>query len=172
MGTDKANIVVGERTMLAHVAAALEAVDDLVVVGGRSGLKGVRHLDDEEPGQGPLGGFLTGARSTRADVVIFAACDLPRLEPSTVETLVQALARSDAAYAVPLANGVRQWHLLAARRSAVGHLRERFDHGIRSLRRAYAGLPSVCVLPTDSSSLQDVDTPKDLAALSSGIERI
>jgi molybdopterin-guanine dinucleotide biosynthesis protein A len=67
MGRDKARLRLGRRTMLGHVRAAAGALDLPIHVIRRDAVRRC----------GPLGGIYTALRTTRADAVIFLACDMP-----------------------------------------------------------------------------------------------
>jgi molybdopterin-guanine dinucleotide biosynthesis protein A len=81
-GSDKAMALLDGRPLIAHVAAALAAQCETVVVAGRDWAGLVRVDDLPAPGLGPLGG-LAGALSYAVahghDAVLTSGCDLPRL---------------------------------------------------------------------------------------------
>jgi molybdopterin-guanine dinucleotide biosynthesis protein A len=67
MGSDKAQLRLGGKTLLAHVKEAAKAAGLPVRVIRR----------DRVPRCGPLGGIYTALRTTHADVVLFLSCDMP-----------------------------------------------------------------------------------------------
>ena len=67
MGRDKSRLRVGRRTLLGHIRAEAKKLGLPVRVIRR----------DAVPRCGPLGGVYTALKSTRADAVMFLACDMP-----------------------------------------------------------------------------------------------
>ncbi|GAA4876548.1 molybdenum cofactor guanylyltransferase [Actinomycetospora straminea] len=122
MGTDKAALTSGGRTLLAHVLAVLaEAVDGpLVVVGAADTPRTVPEeaaraivVYDPVPDRGPLQGLATGLRAVRADPTAFvAAVDLPHLHADLVRAVVTHRVPT-VEVALPVLDGHPQ-HLLAA----------------------------------------------------------
>jgi len=91
MGRDKARLRFGRRTLLGHVRAAAEATGWPVRV--------VRK--DLVPRCGPLGGIYTALKSTRAEAVLFLACDMPFVSVKLLQRIVSRLGRDwPAAFAV------------------------------------------------------------------------
>ncbi len=177
-GRDKAVAVLGGRTLVQRVVAAMDGAgaEEVLLVGGRPaaarGLR-VRVVPDRWPGQGPLGGVITGLGATSAPFVVVAACDLAFLGPGPIHALVDALAaavdEAGAEVAVAASQGARHWHLLALHRSAEAPMRARFDAGERSLHRGVTGL-AVIDVPVEASAVADVDVPADLDRYASGPE--
>jgi molybdopterin-guanine dinucleotide biosynthesis protein A len=170
MGRDKALLPVGSppTALAVRVAGALRdgACPDVTCVGGDlAGLRalGLTAVPDDHPGEGPLGGVLTGLRTAALGLVVVLACDLPAIDGATVRGLVTALAsRTSASVAVPLVDGHRQVHAAAFRRAARPALADAFAAGERSLTRAIEPLEVVTVEHLDPRALADVDGPGDL----------
>src|SRR6266508_968828 len=78
MGCDKARLRLGNRTMLGHIRATAKA----------TGLP-VRTISrDLVLRCGPLGGIFTALKITRADAVLFLACDMPFVSAELLEFLL------------------------------------------------------------------------------------
>ena len=91
-GSDKAVALVDGRPLLDHVAAALGAQSDALIVCGRdwAGMTGVS--DRPAPDQGPLGGLCAALHHARAhgfDTVLTAGCDILPL-PANLPALLGA----------------------------------------------------------------------------------
>ncbi len=98
MGRDKALLPVGTppTALAVRVAGALRAgaCPDITCVGGDLAALRALGLDavpDDHPGEGPLGGVLTGLRTAALGIVLVLACDLPAIDGATVRGLVTAL---------------------------------------------------------------------------------
>ena len=161
MGADKATLRVGGVAMARRVADALVAAgcSPVVAVGGDSvelaGL-GLEHIDDEFPGEGPLGGVLTALTVGSPAVVV--ACDLVDLAPATVKSLAEALDEHDAA--VAFSDRAEPLCAIWSDR-AVPVLRARFEAGERTMHRAIEGL-DICWVTVAPADLRNVNTPGDL----------
>lgn len=163
MGVDKATIPVDGVAMARRVADALVEArcSPVVAIGGDSvelSRLGLEHVDDEFPGEGPLGGILTALSVGSPAAVV--ACDLPNLRAATVEKLIAALGDHDAA----IAHTDRAEPLCAVWSDrAASVLRAQFQSGERAVHRALDGLDIawVTVSPAD---LRNVNTPGDLGS--------
>ena len=77
-GTDKAQAVIDGRTLLDHVADALDAQCDALIICGRAWDNRISVADRPRPGLGPLGGLCAALHYGAAngfDVVVTAGCD-------------------------------------------------------------------------------------------------
>jgi molybdopterin-guanine dinucleotide biosynthesis protein A len=168
MGRDKALLPVDGTPMARRVADALVAAGAGAVhaQGGERGpleALGLPVRADREPGGGPLPATLQALEEAAVEVVVVLSCDLVRPSAATIRATVAALAAEpEAAGAVPLADGQRQWTHAAWRRSALEPLRAARAAGVGSLRRAAAGLHLADVAGLDPRSLVDADRPEDL----------
>ncbi len=103
MGSDKALVTVDGVPMVLRVAEALRAVscDPVIAVGGDTTALaelGLVTIADRWPGEGPLGGLITALEHfPQHDAVVVVACDLPRLMPSVVAMLLNALESAESA---------------------------------------------------------------------------
>jgi molybdopterin-guanine dinucleotide biosynthesis protein A len=151
-----------------RVAGALRdaGCPDITCVGGDlDGLRalGLAAAPDDHPGEGPLGGILTGLRLASLHLVVVLACDLPAIDGATIRGLLRSLDTEPGAdVAVPVVEDRLQVHVAAFRRSARPALLEAFERGERSVTRAIDGLTVVTVDRLDPGALIDVDSPSDL----------
>ena len=88
MGPDKADVLVGDRTMLERVGSAVGSVTDRLVAlsPDRAGWDA---WPDSVHVQGPLAGIATALSRTAADRVLLVAVDHPFVSTQTLRQLVQ-----------------------------------------------------------------------------------
>jgi molybdopterin-guanine dinucleotide biosynthesis protein A len=171
-GRDKALAQVDGRAMVLRVHDALLGVGParVVVVGGDGAALRASGLDwvpDRWPGEGPLGGVLTGLEAVGEPWVLILACDLPHLTPDALQPVVAACARSSAEVVVPVCEGRRQPLAAGYRRSVLAALSDEWARGERSLRGALALLDveELSVPAALVAAFTDHDTPGDGGAL-------
>ena len=159
-GTDKAQALLDGRTLLDHVADALDAQCDALIICGRAWDNRISVADRPRPGLGPLGGLCAALHYGVAngfDVVVTAGCD----------TLPVPTMPADGAHAVVVAGHylVGVWPAALARRLDV-HLMTTQDW---SMRRwiAVSGARQIAV----AADLHNLNTPADFRhyALTQGL---
>lgn len=171
MGQDKSLLRVDGRALTSVVGAALReagATEVLAVGGDLQSLASLpeidRALEDEFPGEGPLGGIITALDAAANDFVVILACDTPRLDSATPKLLIEGLSTSPVnAVAYAVVEG-RAQPLTAAwnRPVALPALRRAFDLGERAPRRVFPDLVVVEVTTLTASAVDDLDSPEDL----------
>lgn len=162
MGRDKALVAWHGRPMVATVAAALAegGCAEVVAVGGdRAALVplGLRVVDDQHPGEGPLAGVLAALAEADGRAAVVVACDLPMLTAATVRRLITAPP------ADVVAATSSRLEPLCARWSpeARSLLRALFASGERALWRVVRDL-DLRVVPAVAGELRNVNSPADL----------
>ncbi len=127
LGADKADILLGDRTLLSRTVDLLRPLtDDLVVVLRSDQLLaqvplGVRLVRDMAPYEGVLAGIAAGLHSSRHEWALVVACDMPFLSASLVGYL--ASLRSGYDVVVPrLKAGLEPLHALYRRACLPGVL--------------------------------------------------
>lgn len=106
MGRDKALLPINGENLLDRTIRILGAVVDDVLVVGRVRTEtrsGIRWLEDEHAGSGPLGGLCTGLRHARHAWALSVACDLPYLDAAVLRRLLEGSEGYDAV--VPRVDG-------------------------------------------------------------------
>ena len=187
MGRDKRLVEIDGRPLLLHAVDAVLQVFrpvSVVVVVGADGADlplppGVRAVADRWPGEGPLGGLVTAMEAADTDVVVVAAGDHPRLVPRVLSLLAtHAAVRTCDAVLLADERGAAQPLVGAYRRSALAPLRAAFDAGERRAGAVLDHLDVLLLPPTDwriddpqGWSLEDLDTPEDLATLEAELRR-
>lgn len=81
MGRDKSRLRLGQTTMLGHIHKTARATGLAVRVIRR----------DMVPKCGPLGGIYTALKTTKADAVLFLACDMPLVAPQLMQFVLHQL---------------------------------------------------------------------------------
>lgn len=179
MGEDKANLQLGKRTMLEHVCGTLLTVVEQVVIVTSPEQPvdltdhRVRVVVDDIPGEGPLGGFLTGLRSLvdgRAEspsAIWLSACDTPLIPASVIGKTCDQLQVAQADV-VALSHEGRINPLIAAYHIQVlSAVEKAFDNGERSMMRVLSRLNYEAVdsgdFVEDSRLLMNINHPDDLA---------
>ncbi len=163
-GSDKADAMFGDTTLLVHQLRTLQAADirDLAYVGGspRAHITQAEYIADEYPGEGPLGGMLSILRACEPQVnaVVVLAVDVPLVAAGTLRRLIEALSGADAAVAMAARE---HWSCVAIRRTASEYLQESFNEGNRAVHLAMQRLHLERV-PVDDRELTNVN---DVASL-------
>lgn len=172
MGTDKATMVVGHRTLAERVASRLQAVADPVVEVG-PGVSGAAIVVSEAPQRGgPLAAMLAGAEALRSAgchcPMLLVACDLPLVTVALLRWLADV---PEDVSVVPVVAGRPQ--PLCARWSAldIAEARKAYRRGERSMRPLTAR-PGVLFADerwwgsvSEPDGFADVDCPADLEQL-------
>lgn len=110
MGSDKALLPWKDGTLLAHamkLTAALTSNSYIVGDSTKFASYGAV-IEDIYRDRGPLGGIHAALLSTRTDLNLMLAVDLPLIDPQFLQFMVGVARNSDAAVTVPYADGVSQ----------------------------------------------------------------
>jgi len=100
MGTDKAFLRFGERSLVERCVVALhQCFEKNVLIANRP--EAFLHLSlpvlqDDVPGLGPLGGILTALRHVETPAIFVVACDMPFLNAVLIREMAAALGDFDA----------------------------------------------------------------------------
>ena len=114
MGRDKALIELGGLPMLLRTARLVQSVVGLPILVGRATAYralGIRAIEDDWPGSGPLGGIATALRASATTWTLIVACDLPYLTKPWLDFLVARALASEGDAVLPM-------NVLAPSRSA------------------------------------------------------
>ncbi|MFZ0803476.1 MAG: molybdenum cofactor guanylyltransferase [Terriglobales bacterium] len=110
MGRNKAFLAWEDGTLLSHAMKLAAAVTSNAYIVGDS-TKFASYgtvIEDIYPDHGPLGGIHAALLSTRTDLNLMLAVDLPLIDPQFLQFMVGLARNSDAAVTVPYAEGVSQ----------------------------------------------------------------
>src|SRR5688572_2528686 len=166
MGRDKAAIELnGRRLIDIALEAARSYADSVVVVGGAPTLP--ESIPDLFPGEGPLGGLITGLRHLGPGVHLAFACDMPFMNRSVFQMIESMIIDYDAA--VPSIEGQMYPLCAAYRGGAADPLKAAFDSGERRLvgaldriRCRRIPVAALRVIDPDLRFLFNINTPEDL----------
>jgi molybdopterin-guanine dinucleotide biosynthesis protein A len=163
MGVDKATLLVRGEPLATHAARVLTAICDPVIEVG-AGVTGLRCVQEEPPGEGPLAALLAGADACATDVpIILLACDLPFIDETVIRMLVDHPGKGSV---VPTVAERKQYACSRWSPAAIASARAEFARGERAMRALLgAGDATFVVADAHARALADVDTPADLARL-------
>jgi len=149
MGRDKARLRIGGQTMLARVRAT--------AVSMRLPVRVIRR--DAVPRCGPLGGIITAFRRTRADTVLFLACDMPFVPVEMIQRILRA---SDGGIRAVFAivDGRSGFPFLIPR-STLALVEDQRARGEFSLQRLAGKLEAVA-LRVRASAVFNINTPEEM----------
>jgi molybdopterin-guanine dinucleotide biosynthesis protein A len=150
MGRDKAAAKVSGKPLLTHVKDEARKI--------RWPLRVIR--TDAIQRCGPIGGIYTALKRSKADAVIFTACDMPFVSATQLKRVARALtAKSTAAFTKQ--NGFATFPF-AIRATALDQVSDQIATGDFSLQTLARNLRAKFVR-AKKSELFDIDTPEDLA---------
>ncbi len=137
LGTDKAKLTFGGRTLLEIIVDRLSSVcQEIVVATGPRSAQDITKLnlqvvEDSVPGAGPLAGVQAGLTATTTEFSLVVACDMPFLSRDLLEYMAGLPRRYQAL--VPLA--ADGWHPLHAvyARSSLPAMEALLGQGIYSM---------------------------------------
>jgi molybdopterin-guanine dinucleotide biosynthesis protein A len=101
MGTDKAFLEIGGKTLLDRAMAIARAASENVRVVGPPEKFGPSAVPDLFPGQGPLAGIHAALRASDTETNLILAVDCPFIPPKFVRVLMERAVQSKATVVVP-----------------------------------------------------------------------
>ncbi len=174
MGGDKANLVLGEQTLLQHVITTMRELFPEVIVSVRQlrpeiDLPQVCDEQADIAGGGPLAGVVAGLERVATPWVFVVACDMPFMTPAMVELLGKYRGQYQAV--VPVVQGHPQTLSAFYANGCLATIRAHVAGGGKnSLRAVLGNLQVRYVDETELStadpvlrSFFDLDTPQDVA---------
>ena len=176
MGMDKANLTLGDQTLLQTVAATMQQLFPQVIVSVRQPRAGIDlpQVCDEQPDGGPLAGLAASLGKITTPWAFMVACDMPFVVPEVVELLAKYRLQHQAV--VPVVHGHPQPLAAFYAASCLGPLRASLAVQQKSLRNVLKQLDVRYVdeaemLEADPllRSFFDLDTPQDVAAAMNGV---
>lgn len=176
MGSDKANLLLDEQTLLQRVIATMQKIFPQVIVSVRQPHPEIdlpqvcdEQPNDRMPGAGPLAGLAAGLGHVTTLWAFVVACDMPFVVPAMVELLGQYRGQYQAV--VPVVQGHPQPLASFYATSCLGAIRAHLAGGGKNSLRAI--LEQLQVRYVDETELLkadpalrsffDLDTPQDVA---------
>ncbi len=155
------------------IDALLEAgASEVIIVGGNpfvTNTKDVRSVEDVYPGEGPLGGLITGLLNARMDQAVVLSNDLMSIDCSTIRRILDFSQRAD--LAIPMASGVPQVLTALWKVSCVKVLESAFKSGSRSVKSILTDLDVVEILELDDAKFVNANTQSDIIEYIATLER-
>ncbi len=179
MGRDKARIDWRGAPLIQSVIGSLSSLNIPVLIVAEMEadyrIAGARTVSDLTPGEGPIGGIITGLSRVREGWHIVVACDMPFLIPELFNLLLQEAGANPCFDAIaPIVAGRIEPLCALYHTSALPGLRAFFSTGDRAAKRALKYL-SVCEVGEDRLRIIDptlvsftnINTPEDLLRVKS-----
>jgi molybdopterin-guanine dinucleotide biosynthesis protein A len=171
MGRDKAELRIGDQTILeGSIEVLLEVAEEVLVVGRpvvTSSLnRAIRAVPDDVPNAGPLGGLVSGLRQIESPYAIVVACDHPFLDARLLRYLLGLASGYDAV--VPVIEGRSQpthavyaRHIQSAGEQQLASGRYKLDLLLGSLQVRWVSEEEIDAAGLDRRSFVNVNTPPE-----------
>ena len=161
MGTDKAELKLGELTLLELQVRKLRQIGiaDIMVSGCRKPVEGTRAIEDIYPHKGPMSGIHACLKAAKTEACLVVSVDVPLFPAEWLEHLIQA--HDDPV--TMLCHGDEMEPLLAVYDTALASMAEELIlSGDRSVRSLFAGSKVKRLEYTgDPDFLLNCNTPED-----------
>jgi molybdopterin-guanine dinucleotide biosynthesis protein A len=178
MGQDKANLLLGDRTLLQSVANTLQPLFAEVIVSVRQTRHEIDLLQvcDDSLHTGPLAGLVAGLERINTPWLFALACDMPFITPAVIECL--ALKRADCQAVVPMVSGYPQplaaFYAVSCLPLARDCLNGSGKHSLRELLErlqvCYVNEAELLNADPTLASFFDLDTPQDVTIAMNKLE--
>lgn len=175
MGSDKANLLLGDQTLLQHVTAAMRQIFPQVVVSVRRPRPEIElpqvcdeQSNQEMRGAGPLAGLAAGIAQITTPWAFTIACDMPFMDSAMVELLskyrgqYQAVVPVVQDYPQPLA-AFYSTRCLSMMRAGLAGQDKSLRRMLKQLDVCYVDEEKLLVANSSLHSFFDLDTPQDVA---------
>lgn len=172
MGQDKAELVLGQRTLLQTIATLMQTLFAEVVVSVREprATTTLRQVCDDPAQHGPLAGLAAGLAQINTPWLFAVACDMPFITPAVVEYL--AAQRGNHQAVVPVVQGHPQplaaFYAASCLTAVQLCLQGTGKHSLRALLQQiqvrYVSEAELLAVDGALASFVDLDTPQDVSA--------
>ncbi len=171
MGQDKANLLLGEHTLLQSAVATLQPLFAEVIVSVRQPRDEIDlpQVCDDPLHIGPLAGLVAGLERANTPWIFALACDMPFITSAVIEYLAQQ--RADCQAVVPMVSGYPQplaaFYAASCLPVARDCLNGSGKHSLRELLErlqvCYVNEAELLKADPTLASFFDLDTPHDVA---------
>ncbi len=175
MGRDKANVTLGEKTLLQTVADTMQQIFPQVIVSVRQPRAGIDlpQVCDELHNGGPLAGLVASVGKITTPWAFMVACDMPFVVPEVIELLAGYRLQHQAV--VPVVHGHPQplaafyaASCLAPLRASLAAQQKGLRDVIKQLDVRYVDEAEMLKADPHLRSFFDLDTPQDVEAAMNG----
>lgn len=170
MGQDKASLMLGEQTLLLHVASTLQPLFADIIISTRKHRSDCdfQQVLDNPAHQGPLAGLAAGLEQAKTPWLFAVACDMPFISAPLIEYLSGL--RDDFDAVVPVIKGYPQPMATFYTRRSLNTLRDMMNdgasHSVRELldklKAHYVNEDKMRAADPSLQSFFDLDTPQDM----------
>jgi molybdenum cofactor guanylyltransferase len=166
MGRDKALLQFRGERLVDHVARQVrEAAGSVALVGAAGRYTNLDYtvITDRIPGCGPLGGIHAALSESTAEWNLIVACDMPKLETTFLEALLERADQEPCDCLVPLSLPSRPEPLCAVwHKPALGSIEAALQGGVRRMSEALK-LLNTHYWPADPAWFANANTPQEWA---------
>jgi molybdopterin-guanine dinucleotide biosynthesis protein A len=154
MGRDKSRLRLVGRTMPGHIQKTIAAM----------GLKARTIRQDAVARCGPIGGIYTALKISRADVVMFLACDMPFVSARFLDKFLRGLRPADPALMAGNEDGFAGFPMLLRTVPCLPLVSRQIEQGQLSLQSLARTVKARLFRPSrdEAAQLQNINTPSDL----------
>ena len=171
MGQDKANLQLGERSLLQSVAAILQPLFEEVIVSVRETRPEISlpQVFDDARYYGPLAGLAAGLKRAHSPWLFVVACDMPFISPAVINDLaarrlsVEAVVPRVQGYPQPLAAFYSASCLTVVENCLAGSGKHSLRALLEKLQVRYVDETDLKMADPQLRSFFDLDTPQDVA---------
>ena len=171
MGQDKANVKLGERTLLQSVAATLQPMFAEVIISVRQPRPEIDlpQVCDNPAHSGPLAGLAAALERATTPWIFAVACDMPFITPAVIEYLArqrtgyEAVVPMVGGYPQPLAAFYATSCLNAVQSILNGNGKHSMLAPLEMLPVRYVTEEEMLTVDPQLRSFFDLDTPQDVA---------
>ncbi len=165
MGRDKASLILDGSAFVDRILNIVGGVLTEVSVYGGSvvPMNGVL-LQDDRPGEGPLGGLLTAMRRSRGRPVLLVSVDTPMITEELLRAIIDPVVPSDG-MRIAVSEGRRHPLVAVYGPDILPLVEKRFDQGTRSMLGVIDRIDRVVEVEVDAEAVFNVNTELDYQEL-------
>jgi len=162
MGTDKALLELNGKTLIAHAIEKLSGFEEIIISAADPNdyaFTGIRVVPDDQPGLGPLGGFISVLKAIDSEYVCFRPVDAPLIPAKLHTLLLESCVGKDAA--VPTHKKSVEPLIACVAKSALPVLERQIASGKHKASDAFSLLDTSFIYLDSKEMLRDLGNPKE-----------